>query len=199
MENAEVSPTRPEIRASDSEREEMTERLTAACAEGRLSLEELGERVEAVARARTHGELEAVVSDLPAAAREPRTPARKHRRRTVIALMGSARRRGRWTLPARLLSLCVMGETVLDLRSATIEAPECEMTLVVVMGSTRVIVPDGLDVEVSGFVVMGERRDDLTHQSRPGAPRLTIRVLGAMGEARVSPARREKGLGQLSA
>jgi Domain of unknown function (DUF1707) len=53
------------LRASDADREAVTERLRRAAGEGRLEPEELEERVEAALRARTYGELGRLVSDLP--------------------------------------------------------------------------------------------------------------------------------------
>ena len=63
------------LRASDAEREEVAERLRNAAVEGRLLAEELEERLAASLTARTHGELDALVADLPA----PRPAHRKSR------------------------------------------------------------------------------------------------------------------------
>jgi hypothetical protein len=53
------------LRASDADREQIAERLRNAAAEGRLVAEELEQRMAIALRARTYGELSAVVSDLP--------------------------------------------------------------------------------------------------------------------------------------
>jgi hypothetical protein len=58
---------RATLRASDADRERIAERLRHATAEGRLLAEELEERLEATFTARTYGELDAVVADLPGA------------------------------------------------------------------------------------------------------------------------------------
>jgi hypothetical protein len=55
------------LRASDSDREDVAERLRAATAEGRLLAGELEQRLEVAFHARTYGELDALVVDLPAA------------------------------------------------------------------------------------------------------------------------------------
>jgi hypothetical protein len=54
------------LRASDADREQIAERLRQAAVEGRLLAEELDERLGAALTARTYGELDAIVSDLPA-------------------------------------------------------------------------------------------------------------------------------------
>jgi Domain of unknown function (DUF1707) len=70
---------RATLRASDTDREQIAERLRKATAEGRLLAEELEERLEATFGARTYGELDAVVADLPEATvrrrERPRSPA----------------------------------------------------------------------------------------------------------------------------
>jgi hypothetical protein len=53
------------LRASDSDREQVADRLRHAMAEGRLTGDELEQRLEALYAARTYGELGAVLADLP--------------------------------------------------------------------------------------------------------------------------------------
>jgi uncharacterized protein DUF1707 len=56
----------PSIRASDSDREQVAEQLRVATAEGRLTTDELEDRLGALYAARTYGEIDALVEDLPA-------------------------------------------------------------------------------------------------------------------------------------
>lgn len=56
---------RSSLRASDEDRERIADRLRHATAEGRLHAHELEERLAKALRARTYGELDDVVSDLP--------------------------------------------------------------------------------------------------------------------------------------
>ena len=64
------------LRASDDDRERAAERLRHATAEGRLSVDELGQRLDAVYAARTVAELDGFLTDLPVsrALRQPRVP-----------------------------------------------------------------------------------------------------------------------------
>jgi hypothetical protein len=55
----------PSLRASDSDRDQAAERLRHATAEGRLTAQELEDRLEVLYRTRTYGELDALVADLP--------------------------------------------------------------------------------------------------------------------------------------
>jgi hypothetical protein len=58
---------RATLRASDADRDRIAERLREATAEGRLAAEELEERLEVTFAARTYGELDPLVADLPGA------------------------------------------------------------------------------------------------------------------------------------
>jgi hypothetical protein len=69
---------RSAIRASDEDRESVVERLRQAAGEGRIAAHELEHRVTSALKARTYGELDATVSDLPRPASE-----RRRRRRSV--------------------------------------------------------------------------------------------------------------------
>ena len=69
---------RGRLRASDADREAVAERLRNAAAEGRLLAHELEERVGRALRARTYGELDSAVGDLP--------PERQPSRRSVRLL-----------------------------------------------------------------------------------------------------------------
>jgi hypothetical protein len=55
----------PEIRASDADRDRVAAALREHSVEGRITMEELNERLEATYSSRTLGELQTVTSDLP--------------------------------------------------------------------------------------------------------------------------------------
>jgi len=59
------------IRISDADRERITERLREHYAEGRLSADELDERITAALTAKTYGDLRGLMADLPDAAPVP--------------------------------------------------------------------------------------------------------------------------------
>jgi Domain of unknown function (DUF1707) len=67
------------IRASDADREQVVDRLHKASTEGRIASDELEHRVSTALKARTYGELEATVADLPG----PRSRTAPTQRRTV--------------------------------------------------------------------------------------------------------------------
>ena len=60
-------PGGADLRASHDDRDQAVEMLRVAAGDGRITAEELDERVGAALTARTYGELAALISDLPAA------------------------------------------------------------------------------------------------------------------------------------
>jgi hypothetical protein len=87
-------PTAPALRASDADRERAATQLREHCADGRLTPEELSERLDGAYAARTVPELQALLADLPALEPE-RTPAahaptREHAKRRVLHAVGVA-------------------------------------------------------------------------------------------------------------
>ncbi len=76
-----------DLLASDAERDEAAERLREAAGEGRMTPDELEQRLGRAFGARTRGELDALVADLPAPRRRPRETTR--RRRPELAVFAS--------------------------------------------------------------------------------------------------------------
>jgi Domain of unknown function (DUF1707)/2TM domain len=64
----------PDLRASDAEREQVIELLRRHHRDGRLTAEELVERIDRVNAATTFGELDATMANLPRLLRPPAAP-----------------------------------------------------------------------------------------------------------------------------
>ncbi len=80
----------PNLRVGDAEREAISERLQKSHVEGRLDVQEFQDRIDRCYQAKTIGELERVVSDLPApqaTARPPRLPQLRPIRLVPIVLL----------------------------------------------------------------------------------------------------------------
>jgi uncharacterized protein DUF1707/cell wall-active antibiotic response 4TMS protein YvqF len=190
-------------RASDAEREAVVARLRDAAGEGRLTVEELAERIDAAYAARTQAELEPLTRDLPAIAGPvagatppvvaPPGGAVEARSSTILGIMGSGDRKGRWRVPARTTVVNVMGGADLDLREAVLEAPEIEITVWSLMGGSDITVPEGVHVELEGFALLGGNKLELDGpEPGPGAPVVRVRAWSLMGGTDVKT-RRSRG------
>ena len=80
-------PPEPTLRASDAEREHHAELLREHAAQGRLTVDELDERLDRVYGARTLGGLAQVVADLPAPSVRERPARRRGLRPEVVAYL----------------------------------------------------------------------------------------------------------------
>ncbi|HEX9357235.1 MAG TPA: DUF1707 domain-containing protein [Streptosporangiaceae bacterium] len=74
MSQAQAVSGEPRFRASDAERDQAAEILRAGYAEGRLSRDELDERLTAAYAAKTHADLCDLTSDLPGTVAAPVAP-----------------------------------------------------------------------------------------------------------------------------
>ncbi|GII54563.1 hypothetical protein Pth03_29520 [Planotetraspora thailandica] len=181
------------MRASDAERESVVERLREASVEGRLTLAELTERTEAAYLARTHAELAQLTVDLPggapAARRQqppaaPQTPGRV--RKWIVAVMGDTKRNGTWKIDQEIGAVCVMGDVTLDLRQAEVRTPEVDIVATCVMGDIKIIVPDGVDVELSGVTIMGDKKVQVVEApSGQSAPVVRVKAYVLMGDVKI--------------
>ena len=171
----------PAVRASDDEREVVVARLRTAAGEGRLALDELAERLDRALTAVTRAELEPLTRDLPQQP-APATPAARARR-WIVGIMGGGNHRGRWRIAARCTVVNLMGGADLDLTDAIVEGPETEIRVFSLMGGSTIVVPDRVQVELSGFAFMGGNDLRLEHASSPppGAPVVRVRAYSVMG------------------
>ncbi|MFE9684282.1 DUF1707 domain-containing protein [Streptomyces sp. NPDC006285] len=209
----------PELRASDADREQVAEVLREAVAEGRLDMDEFGERLEATYKARTYGELEPITRDLPAPGVAAPAPAVSMVKRPPaagdwasrivgdagpsapaqwgVAVMSGFERKGHWTAPRRFNSVAFWGGCVIDLREANFAAGEVVVNCFAIMGGVNVIVPPGVEVVVRGIGIMG----GFDHgqegvPGEPGAPRVVVTGFAFWGgvgiERKVSRAERHR-------
>lgn len=187
------TPDQRALRASDADRERIADVLRQAAADGRLSLSELDDRVEALYAAKTYGELEPVVHDLPSDVVLPRVaaplvprpdtaPQRSARvggrpgSRAAKAVFGGVVRKGEWVVPSHYRVKAVFGGVDLDLREATLEDHEVFIDVKAVFGGVDIVVPDDVRVVVDGDGVFGAFNDGTRKQPGPGAP--VVRVGG---------------------
>ncbi|WP_083973810.1 DUF1707 SHOCT-like domain-containing protein [Herbidospora daliensis] len=177
------------MRASDSEREAVVERLRVASTEGRLTLAELTDRTEAAYLAQTQGELAQLTADLPGGAPAPAyAPAKPpgKARQWFVAVMGDTKRKGKWRVDSEIGAVAVMGDVTIDLREAEVRSNEIDIVATCVMGDIKIIVPDGVDVQLSGVTIMGDKKVKVV-EAPPGqhAPIIRIRGYVVMGDIKV--------------
>jgi hypothetical protein len=179
----ERTPQPPAILAGDAEREHSTQLLSQAVVEGRLTLEEFSDRVGRAQGARTREELATLTRDLPAAPPSPATstelvPAQERH----VAFGSRLVRSGPWELAAVSEFRSIFGTITLDLSQARLAGPEVELQIFNLFGTVTIVVPESVDVSVSGGGMFASQVIQ-PHAAPPvaGAPKLRIRTRGPGG------------------
>ncbi|MGY1720098.1 DUF1707 domain-containing protein [Blastococcus sp. SYSU DS0552] len=175
----------PVLRASDAEREAVVARLQAAVGEGRLDLDEFAQRAESAYAAVTRAELDVLVADLPAGAPAPveivgrRTPEEE-----VSSVFGDIVLTVAATPPRRASS--VFGDVRIDLRGLRTGEERLDLHVSTVFGTVDVIVAEGVEAELLGRTVFGDRRVELAPVARlAGTPVVVVHARTVFGDLRL--------------
>jgi hypothetical protein len=211
-----IQPPDPlSMRASDSDRHAVADILGSAYAEGRLSLPEYHERLDALMQTTTYGELVPFVLDLPNVDDRLPMPIRRDKAHTTpsnpgatvpsraygrsggravgstVAVMSENKKRGNMHLDGGATVVAVMGEALLDLSRATFSTADIHITVNAVMGKATVVVPADAVVTVGVVPIMGnvsspENVAPTTTSANP--PRITLKGAALMGEVAIERA-----------
>ncbi|MFC8132361.1 DUF1707 domain-containing protein [Streptomyces sp. NPDC057302] len=191
------------LRASDADRDRTADILREALAEGRLTAEEHGERIDGVYRAKTMGELEPLVSDLPAAGRatyptvtpEP-APSRPSdgvvppvADENLVAVFSSSVRKGRWRVGRRTHVYAIFGNVEIDLSEAIFEQRQVVIKAVSVFGNVEVRVPENVSLRGNGTGVLGNFEVDTLDSAERDAPVVFVDGFAVLGNIEAKPKR----------
>jgi len=190
----------PEKRISDADRGRVIDVLKTSCSEGRLTLDEFSERVGATWAAQTVSQLSVILVDLPhpfgpdltgvvagpIGSHVSRASSSAPATRWTVSVMSGSRRRGRWRLRQQTNAVAIMGGCELDLRRAEVEGPVVVINALALMGGIDIIVPEGIEVELSGIGLMGSKEARIRDMPiLAGSPIVRVRALALMGEVTV--------------
>jgi hypothetical protein len=182
-----------ELRASHADRDQVVELLRVAAGDGRLSAEELDDRLERALTARTYAELAALTVDLPAAPGAAIVPpgagAVSATPKDLVRLHvhgSSALRDGRWVVPKELDVKVKGGAVTLDFTEAVITQPLLRITAEVRGGVLRLITGPGIVVE-AGDIAQHGGSVTLPKPPGPGVPvQLRVEITGSVHGAGIT-------------
>ena len=192
----------PSLQPPTPERRDLViAQLSENFAAGRIDVDQLEQRIDLALRVATVAELDALVADLgtgvptpvsaPAASVVPaRRPGEK---RLSVAFFSGFERKGVWRPATRHYGLAMLGGFNLDFRNAELGPGVTDVYLFALLGGVQVTVPPDLDVETSGFAVMGGVNEVSRHpRGAEGRPRLRIHGTAVLGgiEVKVKERRR---------
>jgi Domain of unknown function (DUF1707) len=148
--------TGPELRASHADRDHAVEILRVAAGDGRLTSDELDQRLEAALTARTYRELTALTADLPAAPGPAGAVPAQPKELVKIHCMGSnAERAGSWVVPREMQISNVGGGVKLDFTQAVITQPTLRIEANVKGGRLLLITRPGIEVNAEDVSLVG--------------------------------------------
>ena len=187
-------------------RERVIEQLSNGYSHDLLSEEEFEQRLDTATGANSHADLRGLIFDLPVAG-SPNAPAvadggalgRSARdsfpinrgevtaESSVIAIFSGSDRTGVWAPPKTLNVVAMFGGSDIDLRDAELPPGGMTITAVAMFGGIDIVVPEGINVVVSGAGIFGafEGRKRKT-PAIPGAPTIKVEGVAIFGGVEVT-------------
>ncbi|MBM7437372.1 DUF1707 domain-containing protein [Streptomyces sp. HB132] len=196
--DAPAGPAPAGLRASDADRDRTADILRDAVAEGRLTAEEHAERVDLVYRAKTVGELEPLVQDLPApgGTARPSAPAYGYGPgeaagppENLVAVFSSSTRRGRWRVGGRTNAFALFGSVEIDLTEALFGQRLTVVNATSIFGSVEIKVPENISLRGSGTGIFGSFEVDTLESADPEAPVVVVNGYSVFGNVEAKPKR----------
>jgi hypothetical protein len=183
------------LRASDTDRQKIADVIADAYADGRLTVEEHSQRLDAVWAAKTLGELEPLIVDLGRPISRPATglqwggktgfsgnlPAFPDNNERVFAVMSGSKREGEWLVPPHMSVVGVMGSVDWDMRNAIFTAPTIIIDVAMTMGELKLRIPDGVGVEDNTMHIMAQTEFKGVVAAQPSAPVIRLQGFVALG------------------
>jgi hypothetical protein len=188
---------RPELRISDTDRDRTAEVLREAHAHGRITVDELDERLTSVYSAKTYADLVPITRDLPAV-KDAATPPQNARSsriggtprfRMSLAILGGASRDGAWVVPPEYKAIATLGGIKLDMSDSTFAESETVIRAYAVLGGMEITVPADAEVDVGVVGIMGGVDHGAEGPGTPGGPRIRIVGVAVMGGIEVKRGR----------
>ena len=175
-----------ELRASHADRDQVVEVLRIAAGDGRITAEELDQRLEAALTARTLGELAALTTDLSASPAASTVAAQAKDLVTIECGSAAVMRDGPWIVPRRLTVRVGSGVVTLDFTKAVITQPVLEIDADVRSGVLSLITMPGVEVDVDEVTVINGAVGVTRHDEPAPATLLRVSVTGRVGSGVIS-------------
>jgi Domain of unknown function (DUF1707) len=181
-----------ELRASHEDRDDVVEQLRVAAGDGRLTADELDERLELALTARTYRELAVLTADLPVAPGSGGPPPEPREVVTIQCGSGSAKRDGPWVVPQRMEVEVSSGSVRLDFTEAMITSRTLRIDADVSSGSLLLVIKPGIVVDADDVAVQSGSVKARAPWATPAPEILRIQVSGRVrsGSITARPPRR---------
>jgi hypothetical protein len=179
----------PEVKASDADRDRVLDVLRDAAGDGRLTTDELEERLEAALSARTLGELAALTADLGVSGSGlDWSGAATAQAEDVIRIDqrgGAVWRTGRWLVPRRLELRSSWCDVTLDFTQAVIIHDTLPIDMKMRGGTLTLLTGPGIAVDAD-YLTVRYTDVQIRPSAEPGVPvSLRVQLAGRMRYGRI--------------
>ena len=181
------------MRAADSDRAIVTDLLSAAYAEGRLTRDEHDIRLAQAMEAKTFDDLRVLTADLIPGSNPGRTigafssagttidrSSDTNEAETTFAIFGGMERAGAWKARRNISNLTLFGGSSFDFRDATFTSDVVTLNVFCAFGGVEVTVPEGVNVRNETVAIFGGT-DVKNISPAPGAPTIVLKGLVLFG------------------
>jgi hypothetical protein len=192
------APARGALRVSHEDRDQVAEVLRVAAGDGRLTSDELDERLEQALTARTYDDLAVLLTDLPAAgtslaplpgavaaALPGIAPAPAKEVIKINVTSGHSQKTGPWTVPARMELNARSGHIKLDFSQAVITQPTLHIDAEVRSGHLVLLTRPGIAVDVDDVTVKSGQVKVREPWGDKVPPVLRITIAGTCGSGHI--------------
>ncbi|MBN2440805.1 MAG: hypothetical protein JXJ04_05650 [Spirochaetales bacterium] len=181
-------------------REKVIEHLKYSFSHDYLEEIDFEKRLKIALNTNNKQDLNAIVEDLPEVIEEnkneqdhsPSVHINKgviQQNRKIMSILGSVKRKGVWKPPKNLQMVVVLGDAHLDFTQAEFPPGTTEIDISCVLGSTEIIVPQGVNIENHCISILGEVNDKSVRNQNPYNP--TLKLIGkvVLGSLEIKPPR----------
>jgi hypothetical protein len=182
-------------RAADADREAVAERLRVAAGDGRIDLVELDDRLAQAYAAKTYGQLQVLVADLPVHSPSiPRGEALPEPETLVLRTTApNLKQSGQWTVPQRIIAESRTGFITIDFTQASSAHREIFVDAATWTGWIRLLLPDGWAARISpSSTNTSHISNKAVETADPGAPTVIVTGHPVHGYIKIKQRRRRE-------
>ena len=162
-------------RAGDADRDAVAAMLRIAAGEGRIDLSELAERLGLVNAAKTYGELDLLVADLPQPPPSLTLTGADPDTLVLRTATEDIRQAGRWVVPRLITAESTTGWITIDFTQAYCRHQEVTVEVVTKTGWIQLILPEGWAARVGPLTTYtGHISNKAADTPDPGAPTVIV-------------------------
>lgn len=185
-------------------REQVIEQLKLHYAHDNLTVEEFEQRIERASAVEEKLALLEVVKDLPSISDSSRSAeagssgqaainmGEVRQQQDLVAIFSGTERKGVWYPARNMKILAAFGGVDLDFSKALLPPGDTYIDAMCVFGGVDIVVPEGVNLELSGVPIFGGIDNKYGDRRIPGAPTLHVSAFALFGGIDIKPVKKRR-------